>query len=541
MKDRSIPPPYAGSNIAESSSYGQGSPAVVPSADRPDDALAPAKLVLELLVPIVFVAMVVLLSVAHARYLAVISHALGYALLGRVAASVERRRPSFAWRMGGARLGLAAILALVFLCWVPAGLMLATFLVLGWAALLRGAHRRFVVLLAVAVVVAVISGCPPGKPRTWTILGSSLVSIGACFAVYFARTATESTKPRTRRMPLVAAALLFLEPALLFYGEGAATPWATAWVLRQPGCRLLLDPIIGARGIARVRDGHMIQTNGGRAWIARDGVVRECRFFRAHSARGDQPVCDPDDQTTCYAPTLDGELLVVDTVDCSTHTIPVKPFAYDLLTADSQRRHLALVSGRDRVVTVLNRIAPGGFEHVVDLELDALTGIANNSARSLDFTDDALLLVARTADRGLRVWSYTLATGSTREILSTPPAMTGRGGSWSGLTIPGERIVDTTVLGLVQIFDWSGRLVHERRLTPFLRQVSYDATRRLAYLLDDLGFLWILDPASGALRQRLFVGLKPKNLTLDAGAIYVVSSAGIFRIDVDAALAPASG
>ncbi len=541
MNVRSAPPPDADSTTAKSCSDGPDATAVVPSADEPLGTLAPPRLVLELLVPIVFVAMVVLLSVAHARYLAVISHALGYALLGRVAASVERRRPSFAWRMGAARLGLAAIVLLVFLCWVPAGLMLATLLVAGRVALARGAERRFVVLLVVAVVVAVISGCPPEKPRTWTILGSSLVSIGACFAVYFARTASQGASTRARRMPLVVAALLFLEPALVFYGEGAAAPWATAWVLRQPGCHLLLDPIIGARGIARVRDGHMIQTNGGRAWIARDGVVRECRFFRAHSARGDQPVCDPDDQTTCYAPTLDGELLVVDTVDCSTHTIPVKPFAYDLLTADSGRRHLALVSGRDRVVTVLNRIAPGRFEHAVDLELDALTGTPNDSARSLDFTGDELLLVARTTDRRLRVWSYRLSDGSTRELLVTPPAMTGRGGSWSGLTIPGERIIDTTVLGLVQIFDWGGRLVHERRLTPFLRQVSYDATRRLAYLLDDLGFLWILDPASGALRQRLFVGLKPKNLTLDDGTLYVVSSAGIFRIDVDAALAAASG
>lgn len=507
------------------------------------DAGAPARgssLALELLGLVLLAVMLVAPSAIPIPLLAVVGHVVGYPLAALVAAKLQKRPPVAIRGIGVPECVVALLLLNAFLCWIPAALVLAAFLLAGWASIRRGSLRRFVLVVVAAAGATLASGLPAGAPLWWFHFGLALVSVSACFGPYFALAPAVAAHRARPTRALMLGAFILLGPTIRFYGQGASTPWLTPLVARQPGFALLVAPslrTLGTRGVAPIPGGLLIQENGAHLRVLRDGVLRECFGRHAHFGRVDQPVCDPEDRFTCYVPMDDGGLLTVNTLDCRVTRLPITSLAYDLLEADPSHRHFALVNGRDHVVTLLERLAPGRFRHVADLAMETLIGKKLPSSRSITLTEDAMLYAAPTANRQIEVWSYDFGDGELERILATRPGTTAIGGSWHGLAVPGERIIHTNVLGLVQVYDWNGELSRQVRLAPLLRQVVYDPERRLAYVLDDFGFLWVVDPRSGTRRQPFFVGLKPKNMTFEDGVLHLGSSAGIFAIRLDEALA----
>ena len=418
--------------------------------------------------------------------------------------------------------------------WPPAGLVAILFYVAVRAVFARTQNVwAFLAVLAAAEGAVLASGFSLRDAKLY--LGFAAIACGSAtvLAAYrgIARHAWTS-RPRI-------AAFAFLPwitvPCWYFYLMGANTPWLTRAVLSQPGMELILPPAddLGAvRAVVPLGGGYFLYANRDRMYLLENGTRTECKH-EVILGRVDLPVCDPERPALCYFPMVDVGLASVDLGACRFTTHPFAKAHYDLLNADAARRYLALVDDGGATVTVVERLGPDDFRSVRTIDVRTLPG--GGTARTVDFHGESVFLLARRTDGRLSLHEYDIPRNEIRTVFDTKEKV-GRLQSWHGVTILGERTVYTDLSGTVAIHDWAGRPIATLRLLPLLRQIVYDAKRRLCYVVDDFGFVYVVDPFQGVLRNVVFCGFKTKNILLSGDAIYTASSAGILRIQIGAML-----
>jgi hypothetical protein len=321
-----------------------------------------------------------------------------------------------------------------------------------------------------------------------------------------------------------------------FYMIGATTPWLTRAVLSQPGMELVLPPtddLCATRAVVPLGKGYLIYTNRDRLYVYEDGRIVQCEHDVV-LGRVDLPVGDPERPGLFYFPMVNVGLASVDVRACRLAKHAFATAHYDLLNADAARRYFALVDDHGATVTVVERRGPDDFRGVRTIAVGELPG--GGTARTVDLRGDSVFLLAHRADDRLSLHEFDIPRNAVRTVFETKEAV-GRIQSWHGVTIPGDRTVFSDLLGKVAIHDWTGRPVATLRLLPLLRQVVYDAKRRLCYVVDDFGLVYVVDPFAGVLRKIVFCGFKTKNILLDGDALYTASSAGVFRIRLDEVMA----
>ena len=235
-----------------------------------------------------------------------------------------------------------------------------------------------------------------------------------------------------------------------------------------------------------------------------------------------------------YFPKVGVGITSFDVRDGSAHDTPLAPAHYDLVHADPTRRYLAAVSDDGDTVSFVERTAPGTLVPLATIDMPSAVPDWAWS-RAVDIDDEGAMILVRTQAGGLAVYATDMRGGALE--LLTHVDVDYLFESWHGLVVRGERIVYTTLLGQVFVFDWTGERIGLTHMAPLVRQVLYDAERELAYAVDDFGFVMIVDVRTGALVRRWFGGFKTKNLHLERDALYFGSSAGLFRIDLERALA----
>ena len=325
--------------------------------------------------------------------------------------------------------------------------------------------------------------------------------------------------------------------SLSIYILGGSTGWLTPLVLRQPGVELIRAPSLALQGVRAVMpadNGIFIYNNLDEFYL-----LRENTLFKSPVAirlgRVDLPVRDPERGTLFYFPHANVGLTSVDTTGWKTTEFRCSHEHYDYITADEKRRYLALVDATGSFITLLERLAPNRLEHVADIKVSDLPGW--QYARFVEIHGNEVIIIVAVEQGYIHGYSYDIAAQTLTRVVETkdavPPTIMG---SWGGIVVKDQRVVFTTFSGQVFFFDWAGNLFQKRYLPPIIRQSLYDPERKLCYIVDDIGFISILDPFTGDVLKMIFCGLKPKNLHYENGAIYVGSTAGVFRIHVDEAL-----
>ena len=417
--------------------------------------------------------------------------------------------------------------------WLPGALIWAVFMV-GSILLIRRPRpaRRFTGLLVVCVLALVLSGGLVTAQSQSFLMAPVLTTL--IFGIYFGLQ-PGSAWLRRPRITLTLGTMFLSYLALCIHADGAITPWMAGLVTRQPGVERIAPPssaLRGPRAVIPVEHGLMVYRNDDRFLRWEAGEVERCPDC-PYIGRVDLPICDPEDRSICYVPTVDEGTTIVDTDDWSVRLVRAPVGHYDLINADAERRYFVLISDNGQMLSFAERSGPGALEPLGTLDMSQQPGWA--ASRAVDIEEGRAYIVVRTLAGPLEVYVYDIAGDALQKVAAFDSEVR-VGGSWHAVTVPGERVVYTALSGRVSVFDWSGALRSQHQLLPMLRQVLYDPDRGLCYIVDDFGFITFVDPFDGKRLRTLFGGLKTKNLHLEGGDLYVGSSAGLFRIDIDRAI-----
>lgn len=432
------------------------------------------------------------------------------------------------------QLVLLSQLLLSFLSWPPSALFFLFFFIV--QRFIRSArHGRLLFLLSFALtsLLIILSSV------TWGFsffvlaillqLGETVVVLGGYFLLVGSR-----WRQNPRVIVALSAMLLELLCAFL-YLHGNDTKYLTPLVTRNSSVEMISplndEKLVGVRAVVPVENGTLI-FNQGLYLIKKDGLV-DCSQ-KKNIPRLDRPTCDPESPTICYFPAAFAGIIVADTKDCRVSFTPITPGAYDRINTDRERRFFAATSYGGEDISIIERLGPGELKEIK--YFSSADWPDRKKSRVVDIADSIAYITVQTRDNRLRIHSYDIRTGELQTVFEDKNPLPWIP-SWHGLTIPGKAVVYTNLLGFVYVLDWRHQPAFRTWVPPIVRLAVYDEGRKLVYLVGDFGFLTILDPFNKTVVRNMFCGLKIKSLYFDERYIYLGSTAGIFRIRIDKALA----
>lgn len=392
----------------------------------------------------------------------------------------------------------------------------------------------FPILFLISAILLLLSGFTPvGKDLSAFVFTVTLPAMIG-FIAYALIVGDERFAARPR-IALTLGIMCLSFGTVTIYINGGRTGWLTRFIIGQPSVELIYPAtpaFSGPRAVVPIKDGLLIYSGGDKLLTLKNNVLSEC-IGNVRLGRVDLPICDPDDKAICYVPTAFRGITIVDTSNCTAKQVLFFPARYDLIAADPTKSYYAIVENEGRYIGLARRVAPGKLEKIGGWKLTNLPKW--KWSRFVDIYDDRMVVIVRTLASVLQGYSYDIKNKTWTKFFESRSRVTDMEG-WHGVTIKGKRVVFTNILGEVYIFDWNGRLLYRKLLFPFIRQVLYDPNRMLCYLVDDIGFVTILDPFEGKILRMIFCGFKTKNIHHEGDYIFIGSTSGLFKIDIDKAI-----
>ena len=436
---------------------------------------------------------------------------------------------------------LLGMFAFSFLVWPPAIVVELGFciFILGFAQKTAGrAKKCFLWTWLAAAALLILSGSFPITLFELAFLVVLTVSSLALLALYAALVGDE--KLFLRPLLTLAYGLFYLTfIAASFHGFGR-TAWLTRAVAGQQGVELLLAPsakFAGPRAAIPVKDGLLIFTSQNHFAMLHDDKTLE-KSPRIVTGRVDTPLCDPIDRSICYVPSMNRGLTVVNTSNWQAELLKFTPYKYDLVASDKENRYLAIMEEWGSYVGIAKILSPGKLEKIAEISLRTFLPDFK-SASFLDFIDQKLLIIAASKSNVIHVFSFDPERNELRELAQAK--MAGKIGTfWHGVTADGKLVVmPMAYSGEVLALEITGEKItkrYEKFLFPLIRCVLYDPQRKLCYMVSDLGYLIIFDPWNAKTIRKIFCGFKTKSINQYGNYLYIASSAGIFRVNIDEAI-----
>ncbi len=433
-------------------------------------------------------------------------------------------------------LAIIGMLAYSFLWWLPGAMIEFVFLVcIYFYFRKRGAEasaKVFLLVWLIAEILAILSCSLPAEPVVILCILALLVVATLTLALYLYITARKGFSTRFN-IP-TAFGMMWLSVLLfIFFFVGAKAPWLTWLVLKQDSVSLVMQPrakLYGPRMAVPTENGLLIHTNLDQRFLFKDGKLQQCGSDFP-IGRVNLFICDPDVRSICYFPAYNG-MAILDTSTCQVALEPLSPFTYEHIVADDARQYFAVTNDTGEHTAIVKRTAPGKLKKIVELSFE------EKKPKTLSFYNGEVLIAAQFKSGFVCGYSYDVEKRQLSRFFRSKEPVS-RPTVWPGVIIEKELVVIANpILGRVYTFDRDGNLLYRKNLLPIplVKQCLYDPSRRLCYLVQDVGFVYVLDPFTGKILRTIFCGFKTKGLHLEKDYLLAVSSAGIFKIDIDKAI-----